>query len=269
LVDFDQQSVGPPIIAALKAIQAQAPDTTLGYETIPSANFGTLANVEEAIHSNDAWFAIVIQPNATSALNQALITGDATYMGKYAVSLIYESGRLEAAVSSAILPTVIGELTMILPKLNANLTSSFLTANIDNTQALTTAIRAATALANPIGYNQIDTHPSTDVPQATPAVSVGLIYLLIFAFQTVVVGAGARNASGLQQHLKLRSLILLKAGLPFISYILLSLFYSLLSLMFQIPFDKGPYGRGNFPMYWLLSKCLVALGECSANGSSL
>ena len=116
---------------------------------------------------------------------------------------------------------------------------------------------------------------------ATPAVSIGLIYLIITAFfsftfymphhMTLIKAPG-------EPTLKYWQLVLWRWCATVSAYFFLSLSYSLISLAFQIPFSTSPksevmvenptdaYGKGTFVVYWMLNWVgMTALGLACEN----
>ncbi|TFY73045.1 hypothetical protein EWM64_g10967, partial [Hericium alpestre] len=87
---------------------------------------------------------------------------------------------------------------------------------------------------------------------------VGLIYLLILAYVLTLFHFGARAA--IQDRLTLRALLLMRIIIPIIAYFIISCFYSLLNLAFQVPFNRW-YGHSGFVIYWMMSWLgMAALG---------
>jgi len=72
--------------------------------------------------------------------------------------------------------------------------------------------------------------------------------LLIFTYFFSIYFSQARAA--LEPKLKLKSLLALRLISPPTFYIFLSLWVSLVSLAFQIPFNLF-WGKGGFPLFWL------------------
>jgi len=90
-----------------------------------------------------------------------------------------------------------------------------------------------------------------DVPVATAIDFVGLIYLLILSFIIAMMNFNARVVhTGLNHHLRTSSLLKLRLLSPFISYFVISFFYSLLDLAFQVPFRRY-FGGWGFIIIWM------------------
>jgi hypothetical protein len=91
-----------------------------------------------------------------------------------------------------------------------------------------------------------------DIPVASAVTFVGLLYQAILAFFLVMAGAAARQASGIEQLVSLKSLIAIRLVVPLVAYFLLSLCYSLLSLAFQVNFDRK-FGHSGFVIFWMVN----------------
>ncbi|KAK0436161.1 hypothetical protein EV421DRAFT_1139147, partial [Armillaria borealis] len=91
-----------------------------------------------------------------------------------------------------------------------------------------------------------------DIPVASAITFVGLIYLLILSFFTVMIGVSAREASGLQDKLTTGSLIRVRLISLFIAYFMISLFYSVLSRAFQVDFSRK-FGDAGFVIFWMVN----------------
>jgi len=88
---------------------------------------------------------------------------------------------------------------------------------------------------------------------------------VILAFFVVVIALGAHEASKLNRILRLRALITVHLVSSITGYFFLSLFYSLLSVAFQIKLSIK-YGHGGFMVFWMLnwvSMLLVGLALAS------
>lgn len=67
-----------------------------------------------------------------------------------------------------------------------------------------------------------------------------------------MIGLNAREISGLERVLGTASIVKLRLASVFTIYFLVSLFYSLLSLAFQVDFSRR-FGHGGFVLFWLVN----------------
>lgn len=150
-----------------------------------------------------------------------------------------------------------------------------------NNQLILGNLNRVPQAVNPaIGFSTYNLRPFTPAV-TTPAVSIGLIYLIIIAFfsytfylphhMKFIKGPGHRP-------LKFAQFIAWRLVATVASYFFLSLAYSLISLAFQIPFSKpsgshvevvspvDAYHYGSFVVYWMLNWVgMTALGLACEN----
>jgi hypothetical protein len=136
------------------------------------------------------------------------------------------------------------------------------------------------ALNPAIGFTEIDLRPFGPAV-ATPAVSIGLIYLIIisfFAFPFLMPIHSQLTLNKQHRPVKASHMIIWRLFSNFVVYFILSFFYSLVPLAFQIPFFNSPepaveparsanaYGKSSFVVYWMLNWIgMAALGLPSEN----
>jgi len=195
--------------------------------------------------------------NASSNLDSALGSGDATYSPLSAITIYYASARNQMAVGSLVLPAVLGVVSPLLTGFGAEHTSAFLGANAGNATAVEIALRCPGCLASPFAAQQVDLHPF-DVSTATGSVTVGLIFLLTFTFSIFQILRA--NAELIGADLNLVSTLLFRFVSSIMSYLLLSLSFTLINVAFGVPLNRF-FGRSGFVVYWMLNACTMsALG---------
>ncbi|KAI0162548.1 MNNG and nitrosoguanidine resistance protein [Pestalotiopsis sp. NC0098] len=285
VVDFDGQApygdVEPlvgPLVTEL-ALQTNALDRpTLGFSVLPAADFGNdPMAVRQSVYDEHCYAAVVVNANASSLLMAAVLSGNASYDPSGAVQFILLSARDETAYSSYIYP----QLQAFSDALMARFGTAW-AQTLAGSDAVTKEMlgRAPSAVNPGIAPLKIDLRPFLP-PTATPSVTIGLIYLIIMAFfsfafffpihQQFVIPAGHRP-------LHFWQFIIWRWLATSVSYVFISLAYSLVSLSYQIPFWKPPasateaafsasaYGRGSFPVYWAINFVgMMALGLASEN----
>lgn len=104
-------------------------------------------------------------------------------------------------------------------------------------------------LVQPVSFRLNNLAPF-DIPVASAVTYVGLLYQTILAFFLVMVSSAARTASGIKRLLSLRYLVILRLVVPFVAYFIFSLCYSLMSLGFQINFERK-FGTAGFVVFWM------------------
>ncbi|KAL6720337.1 hypothetical protein ACLMJK_002258 [Lecanora helva] len=285
VVDFDGQVApyqGTPIVgpAILQAIQrrANSPGPQLGYVTMPPSKFNNdPIAVRQAVYDFKAHAAIIVNANATALLQQAVDQGNATYDPNGAAQIIYVSARDQNTIPTYIVPQLTGLEKAITSQFGAQWAQSVMQNTSIQRENLS---RAPQALSPGIGFTTYDLRPFGPA-NVTPAVSIGLIYLIIIAFFSFTffmpIHMKYLSPRG-HPPLHFYQLIIWRWFATTASYFLLSLAYSLVALAFQIPFSTGAasptevainptaYGKGTFVVYWMINFLgMAALGLACEN----
>ncbi|PFH46404.1 hypothetical protein AMATHDRAFT_69895 [Amanita thiersii Skay4041] len=252
VVDFDGGSVGDFVLDTLLANSTNV----LSWSEPPVHEFpnGT-AQLANAIVEQKAWLAVAINERVSARLNDSLITPNASYDPREALTVMTIEARNELAFRNLIRPSVRNVMD--------NLTYEFAVfhaqkqANISNLSSVL-AISPQT-FAWPIRYRINNIRPFM-APAASAATFVGLIYLTIVTFFIVITANNARESTGYNTTLTMRSLIAVRIFTCFIAYFFLSLGYSLVNLAFQLDFTHR-FGDGGFMIFWMLNwNSMVAIG---------
>ncbi|KAL8910514.1 MAG: hypothetical protein Q9171_004210 [Xanthocarpia ochracea] len=286
VVDFDAKVdpftvttplVGPTIVQTTEMMRS-APNPHLGYETVPPSVFNNNPMaVRQAVYDWKAYAAIIIMPNATTMLQQAVDQANVTYDPLGACQIVYVQARDESTYNNYITPQLNALQTQVTSKFGQMWTSMVLqntTIPRENLQ------RVPQALSPAIGFSQFNLRPFTPAV-ATPAVTIGLIYLIILSFFSFAfylpIHTKFLNPDG-HPPMKFPSFIVWRWSATLTAYFFLSLSYSLISLAFQIPFanpsapatevanNPEPYGKGTFVVYWMINYVgMIALGLACEN----
>ena len=286
VVDFDRQVspyqgegaiVGPAIVQATESMtKSDAPH--LGFITMPPSIFNNdPIAVRKAVYDFKAYAAIIINANATTLLQQAVEQGNTTYDPKGAAQIIYVSARDQNTVPTYVVPVLTALEMEVTSQFSASWTKSLMQ---NDTIPRTNLVAAPQALSPAIGFTTFDLRPFGPA-NVTPAVSIGLIYLIIIAFFSFTFF--------LPIHLKFLSprghpplhfyhLIIWRWLATTGAYFFLSLGYSFVALAFQVPFSNGPasqvepainptaYGKATFVVYWMINFLgMSALGLACEN----
>ncbi|KAL8731639.1 MAG: hypothetical protein Q9166_003327 [cf. Caloplaca sp. 2 TL-2023] len=286
VVDFDGKVdpftsvtplVGPTITQTTKMILS-APDPHLGFDTIdPSVFDNDPMAVRQAIYDWKAYAAIIIMPNATAMLQQAVDQANVTYDPLGACQVVYVQARDETTYDNYILPQLNALETQVTSKFGQMWTGMVLqntTIPRENLQ------RVPQALSPAIGFSQFNLRPFRPAV-TTPAVTIGLIYLIILSFFSFAfylpIHMKLITSEG-HPPMKFPSFIVWRWSATISAYFFMSLSYSLVSLAFQIPFanpsapttevanNPEPYGKGTFVVYWMINYVgMIALGLACEN----
>ncbi|KAF8189646.1 hypothetical protein BJ912DRAFT_925825 [Pholiota molesta] len=246
IVDFDGGAVGHTITQSL----ASRGHAVIKWEVIPPGRFADVHGVTEAIVQEQTWVAVVINGGATSNLQGAIRNPTPDYNGSAAITAYGAEARNENAYRSLIRPTVQTALDAVKSAYATQLATQ-VAASIPSNNLTSLLAKSPQTIINPISYTIVNLLPF-DQPVASAVVFVGLIYLLILSFFIVMVAHGAREASGINDILKLRSLVIVRLVSSLFGYFFLSFFYSLLNLAFKLNLTRR-YGSGGFMIFWMLN----------------
>lgn len=184
-VDNTYPSVSTPLIgdAVTRAASAQAQQTSgvVGYRVEDASKYNNdPMRVRQAVYDEHVWAAIIVNTNATYLLQEAVSQGNASYDPLGAMQLIYIQARDQETYASYIIP----QLTAFLTNVQAEFGQQWI-ANVlsDSSYSSNTYQNAPQALNPAIGTSMFNLRPFGP-PTATPAVSIGLIYLIIVSFFT-------------------------------------------------------------------------------------
>ena len=286
VVDFDGQVapyqgetplVGPSVVQATEHI-ANSGQPNLRYRTMPPSafNFDPIA-VRQAVYDFKAHAAIIVNANATTLLRQAVAQGNNSYDPNGAAQIIYVSARDQFTIPTYVVP----QLVTFEKAIVAQFGSAWAQMIVQDTSIEWANLAAASqALSPAIGFTTFDLRPF-DPASVTPAVSIGLIYLIIIAFFsfTFFLPIHMRYlAPRGHPALHFWQIIVWRWCSTIGAYFLLSLSYSLVPLAFQIPFSNpsapatepalnaNSYGHATFVIYWMLNFVgMAALGLACEN----
>lgn len=250
----------------------------LGYVNMDPAAFNhDPMQVRQAVYDFKAWAAIIINANATAMLQQAVQQGNASYDPLGACQQVWVEARDQDTYYDYILPELNTLQTDITSKFGEMWTKMVLlntSIPISNLQAVPQALSPA------IGFSMFSLRPFNP-PVMTPAVTIGLIYLIILAFFSFTFFLPIYTKLITPQGhppIKFWKFIMIRWWGTVMAYFFMSLAYSFISLAFQIPFDNpnapdtavaanpDAYGKGTFVVYWMINWVgMIALGLACEN----
>ncbi|KAJ9615647.1 hypothetical protein H2200_001723 [Cladophialophora chaetospira] len=263
----------------------------LGYKFVPPVKFNNDPfAVRLAVHQERYWGAIIVNNNATALLRQAVANGNSSYDPFGAAQIITNQARDIESYNQYITPVLLRLASDISFDFGRNWTSQVLT---DTSLAQVIYSNVPQALSPGIGFSIFNLRPF-DPPTAIPAVSIGLIYLIIIAFFSFGFFIPTHmkfilpSTSSPHPPLKFAHLIIWRYFSTITAYFFLALCYSLVSLAFQIPFSRTPphglstwpkndvadnanyLGKSTFLVYWMLNFFgMSALGLACENVAML
>jgi hypothetical protein len=171
IIDFDQGEVGPYLQQMGATARSENPKTSLGYVSEPGSKYNySNAQAREALKQEEFWIGIVVQANATTAMNYAYNEGNTSYDPTGSVHVIYEEGRNALAIDEYAYPAILTFMNSFVLQFTKQKQESLLTANAGNAAALTRQAQSPI----PIGYSIYNTAPY--VPStAEAATEIGTI----------------------------------------------------------------------------------------------
>ncbi|KAF8860058.1 hypothetical protein BDZ45DRAFT_741661 [Acephala macrosclerotiorum] len=183
IIDFDQGEVGPYLQQMGATARSMNPEMTLGYVSEPGSKYNfSNERARHALKQEDFWIGIIIQANATTAMNYAYNEGNTSYDPTGSVHVIYEEGRNTLAIDEYAYPAVITFMNSFVMQFAKQKQASLLTANTGNA----TPLERQAQNPIPIGYSIYNTAPY--VPStAEAATEIGTIYLIIISFLSVLM----------------------------------------------------------------------------------
>ena len=272
VVDFDglppyqdaTPLVGPQVVQATEAL-ARSQQPHLGYITMPPSNFDNdPIAVRQAVYDFKAHAAILVNANATALLRQAVENGNYTYDPTGVGQIVYVSARDQNTIPTYVVP----QLTAFEKEMIAQFGSTWTHSVMQNTTlSRSNLAQAPQALSPAIGFTTYDLRPFGPA-NVTPAVSIGLIYLIIIAFFSFTfflpIHLKYLSPRG-HPPLHFHQLIIWRWFATTAAYFFLSLAYSFVGLAFQIPMSNPPasptepainptaYGKATFVVYWMIN----------------
>lgn len=277
VVDFDGQvdpyrSTDPlvgPMVTNTTQKMIHSIGTGLGYQIKSPAEFqNEPMEVRQAVYDEHAYAAIIINSNATALLNAALSEGNTSYDPNGAILVLTLSARDPTTYSNYIMPAIYQFERAVLAEFGSRWV------RVVANRSLAALPSVPQALNPGIGFRILDLRPFGPAV-ATPAISIGLIYLIIVAFFTFpfLMPIHLQYFRGNVSKLKISHWVIWRILSNIGAYFFLSLFYSLVSLAFQIPLSNpsrpglfsarnaNGYGSGSFMVYWMLNWIgMAALG---------
>lgn len=201
------------------------------------------------IHHQLYWASIYVRESASENYRQYIEENNSDVNITTLIDSIYETGRDFLNMRSYVMPQIEAIEKMWLSKqsqVTKVLTSD--SYSMDQVQKLN----------QPLTFNYVDKIPFQDPVLVAPS-QVGLIYIIIITFFQVNMFGDIHQQVG-KLKLKHTHYVLYRLLSSYVSYFVLSLFYSLVTLAFQVDLTKA-FGKSGFLVYWMLSYItMIAVG---------
>lgn len=188
VVDFDGQVapyddvtplVGPTVTDVAQQVIDSPVKRKLGYTIVPPDEFGyDPIAVRQAVYDWDCWAAIIVNPNATALLQDAVATGNSSYDPTGAIQFITQSARQETTTINYIVPLMNALAAQFAARFGPTWSQTVMSNSSLDRDVIARAPAALSPGVTPLSIDLRPFGPAT----ATPTVSIGLIYLIIVAF---------------------------------------------------------------------------------------
>ncbi len=214
-------------------------------------SFNVTQEINKLIHHQKYWFAIYVKPNTTYNLYQALKSANDSYdpnsNSQVSVDAIYETGRDILAMNSSVIPLLQVFEQSFSPSLVAKNVYAPLVSNLSSSEKQQLLNNAPGLLSNIPQIHPVDNLPVTNSVLTAPS-QVGMIFLIIITFFQFNFFSPTHQI--LARRVKKRHFVAYRMISALVSYFVLSLVYSLVSLAFQVDFQKA-FGKSGFLVYWM------------------
>ncbi|KAI0820843.1 hypothetical protein BC628DRAFT_1422520 [Trametes gibbosa] len=249
-IDRDGGRVGRGLAQA--AQQYTAPGPQLTWQFMDGGDVGNDEAIINLVLQEQLWVAIVVQPNASTALSAARTNGDKTYDPRSAIKVYYSQARNEIATGNYIVPLTT-QMLQVTTSAYATSTAQRVFAQIDsngepNSTALQMIANAPQTISPAISWTMVNLRPYT-APAAQAATLVGNIFLCIFSFMITMANSTARAI--VSPHMAFMPYLGLRLAVPFIVYLPLSMSYALVNLAFRLPLGTKFGLGGGFMLSWV------------------
>lgn len=215
-------------------------------ELANSHNNTIYEEIKRQVHHQKYWASIYVKPNASLDYRNAIISGNTSNpISNSSIVSYYETGRDFLSMSQYVEPNVkqisnmvVSRHSEIVKRLLANDDYSNIFTNQDSVQVAST----------PALFVLHDAIPLTDSVLVAPG-QVGLIYMIIITFFSLNFFMEVHQKVA-KMGIKPHHMMLYRILSSLLSFFVISLFYSLVTLAFQVDFTVA-FGKSGFLVYWM------------------
>ncbi|KAA8917070.1 hypothetical protein TRICI_000742 [Trichomonascus ciferrii] len=250
--------VGDAVLQSLGEVSG-----VLGWEVRDDLNQSDIEYIYHLVHQRRSWGAIVIHPNSTEKIHRAMSNAESSFTPEGLIEAVYEQATDMTATGSYVVPGFY-QLQTVFQKHVSNEIYAPLLDSLSNDQKTDLIRDAPTIVSQPISFELKDNLPVQSMLLMAP-LQIGLIYLIILSFfQFNCSIAIHMNFVG---KLKQTHFLFYRWLSAQLSYFVISLFYSLLTLAFQV--DTGfTFGKSGFLVFWMINFLgMSAVGGANENMS--
>lgn len=195
---------------------------------------------EHLVHLQQYWAMLYVPANALLNFYNAIVAGNTLYNATFSVYNYLETGRDYSGMLGYVNPSLI-QVERRFMEQQMNITQRLLRGGQWNATQLLVASQS-------MEFFRVDGRPFDNWVLVAP-VQVGLIYMIIvtfFAFNFF----GEIHQLVAKMGIKRTHFLVYRVLLAILSFFFLSLFYSLVTLAFEVNFTKT-FGRAGFVVFWM------------------
>uniref|UniRef100_A0A060T8V5 ARAD1C39688p n=1 Tax=Blastobotrys adeninivorans TaxID=409370 RepID=A0A060T8V5_BLAAD len=237
------------------------PEGVLGWEIRDDLNNSSIEHIRHLVHDRYYWGAVVIKANATEALHRALTTADSSANLTGIIEAMYEQATDITATESYVDPGM-QTLRSIYEEKALSAVFDPLLKSLNSTQKAEVVDNAPALLMPSTQFLISDNLPIDAIILFAP-LQIGLIYLIIVSFFQVnmLMPIHGQTAPKIFGH----HYVLYRQITAQVSYFIISLFFSLVSLAFQID-TSFTFGKSGFLVFWMVNFLgMSAVGGANEN----
>jgi hypothetical protein len=257
-------NIEPVVGNAVLQSLAQVPDV-LGWEVRDDLNHSDAEYIYHLVHQRRAWGAVIIHPNSTEKVYRAMSNADNNFKPEGLIETVYEQATDMTATGTYVIPGFY-QLQTVFQKYVSVAIYKPLLDSLSNDQKADLIRNAPNTINQPISFELKNNLPVQSTLLMAP-LQIGLVYLVILSFFQFNCSIFIHmNFVG---KLKQTHFFLYRWLSAQLSYFIISLFYSLLSLAFQV--DTGfTFGKSGFLVFWMVNSLgMSAVGGANENMSLL
>ncbi|KAG0223327.1 hypothetical protein BGW42_005981 [Actinomortierella wolfii] len=231
VVDFDISMVGSEFIQYTQSVNnnPRKINWVVDYTTYENQQ-----QVMDDVESGKYWGAVVIQPNSSRSLFNALTYSNKNYDPTKAFTMIYDGGRNPLVTKPIVVSGIYMHFVDFIKTFNSKWIFTVLSLAEDGNQTLTSLIDTPWVLGTPVAFQEIDLHPPT-ASILSSATTVAYIWVFLVAGGSTYFVANAIQP--MTRHVSvLKTMVYLLTPLM-VFLTVLSFVYSLLLLTFGVPFN--------------------------------
>lgn len=184
VVDFDHGEVGDYLKKMVVEERSKDYQRGLGLVNVDGGEMdGSVEEVYRKLHRQDFWFGIIVNSNASEAMNAAFAGRIQAYDPKGAVQVVYEEARNALVIGQAVYPKVIAFLDQFVLEFTKQKQRTLMEANSKRNGNATGVVALQRQLKNPVAVGFTVSNMAPAIPStAEAATEIGTICKAHFQF---------------------------------------------------------------------------------------